>query len=111
MFRQMRLAGAVLVLAVFAQGAIAQPNDVTVVRHAAVSYGDLNLSSPAGQSTLHARVEAAAATACGGSPEFDSLYQDAPQYVRADFEKCRAKAERSAFREINDSNGRATSSR
>jgi len=91
MYRSMSFIGAALVAALALQGASAAP--VSVTRQTEVRYGDLDLGSPAGRATLQARVEQAAAKVCGGNPVFHTNYRDAPSFVRADFEQCRAAAE------------------
>lgn len=92
MLKRMGLAGAAFAAVVIAQGAGAAPDTSVTTLRMQVPYGDLNLATPEGRSVLRARVEAAAAKACGSNPVFDAHYREAPAFVRSDFETCRAAA-------------------
>jgi UrcA family protein len=67
-----------------------------VARHADVAYGDLDLSTASGQAALQARIDSAAAMACGGSAAFVGTYRDAPLYHDKEFARCRAEARHQA---------------
>jgi UrcA family protein len=59
-----------------------------VTRHVDVAYGDLNLSTAAGQTVLQKRIDSAAAMACGGSAAFVGTYRDAPLFHDKEFARC-----------------------
>jgi UrcA family protein len=63
---------------------LAQTSDT--VPSVSVKYGNLNLGSPAGAQLLLKRIEAAASTVCGGSPDIRQLDQ------WTSFEACRRSA-------------------
>ncbi|MDR3526235.1 MAG: UrcA family protein [Rhizomicrobium sp.] len=65
-----------------------------------VSYRDLNLSTDAGARTLLVRIQAAAASACGGAAAFYSSYSVAPSLAAEEFATCRANAVNAAVNAI-----------
>jgi UrcA family protein len=87
---------AVVAAMVTASATAAESARDVVVHHVNVAYGDLNLSSAAGRSALQARIDAAAAQACGGNPAFASSYRDAPLFYHKEFERCRTEARHEA---------------
>jgi len=100
MFRRMGMIGAVVVVLAAAQGANA--GNETITMRTQVHYSDLNLATPAGQAALRARLDSAAARSCGGSPVFDVRYREAPEFVRRQFELCRAEAIGRAQADLNE---------
>lgn len=99
MIRRLSVVAAAFGAALVSQAAMA--DDTVIVMRVPVHYGDLNLTAPDGQSALQSRIVAAAGKACGGSPEFHSMYGTAPGFVRAEFEKCRTTAQAGAYSELN----------
>lgn len=98
MIRRFAVFGALIAVAFVSQPAAAAPGgDAVLVGRVQVPYGDLDMSTMAGQAALKARVSAAASMACGGSPMFHSRYHVAPNFVRADFQRCRVNAQQTAF--------------
>jgi len=65
-----------------------------------VSYSDLNLSTEAGARSLLVRINAAAASACGGSPAFYASYAVAPSLAYKEFDTCRSNAVNAAVSSI-----------
>lgn len=107
MFRQMSVIGSAL--AVLMTVSVAAPAQDYVARQVDVAYGDLDLSTLTGRSALDARIDEAAAMACGGNPAFSSTYRDAPVFTIKAFEKCRAEARHEAVTSLNQRGVRVAS--
>ena len=98
MIRRLSVLAAFCAVAFASQATIAAPATSTVlVARVPVSYGDLDIRTPAGHAQLMVRISEAAMQACGGNPVFHTQYRAAPNFVRADFQRCRAEAERGAL--------------
>lgn len=96
MIRSFHIAGAALAALIAASAASADPAMDYVVHRVNVAYGDLDLSTAGGRAALQARVDAAAAQACGGSAKFASTYRDAPLFHEQAFQRCRNEARHEA---------------
>lgn len=66
-----------------------------------VTYGDLNISTEAGAHALLARIDSAAASACGSSPTFYSVYSTAPSLAMKVFAQCHNDAMARAVQSVN----------
>ena len=112
MIRRMSVLGALFAVAFASQSANAAPGgDDVLVANIPVSYGDLDLRTPAGQNALAARLASAANQACGGNPVFHAHFNTAPQFVRADFERCRIGAQQGAYNALQQRGYRLASNR
>jgi UrcA family protein len=74
---------------VFAVSTAARAEEPTV-RHEVVRYGDLNIASPVGMAAFKARVNGAAKTVCGPTPDAQAMDET------ADYKACVSKAIRDA---------------
>lgn len=90
-----------LAAAVLTQGAsAADHNSAVIIGKSFVYYGDLNLATRQGAAALHQRISVAAAEACGGAPNYATNYRDAPGFFKAEFERCRTLAIRTAIADV-----------
>lgn len=87
--------------AVLLSASTAASADEYVSRSVDVVYGDLDLSTAAGQGALERRIDAATITACGGYPAFHPSYRDAPLFYDKAFARCRAEARHKAIANLN----------
>jgi UrcA family protein len=94
----LKFVGTALTAAALIVGA-AQAEDL-IRKDVEVSYSDLNLSTDAGARQLLVRINAAAASACGGSPAFYSTYSVAPTLAYKQFDTCRSNAVNAAVSSI-----------
>jgi len=100
MNRSTCIAFAALIAAGLSWGADAAALNSVRVNRVQVQYGDLDLSSLQGSKTLRARIESAAARACGGNPVFATHYREAPRFEQAAFNECRANAIHDAYAQL-----------
>ncbi len=98
----------VAALAVAAMVQAASAGEDFVTSNVVVPYGDLDLSTSAGQSVLKSRIDAAALKACGENPAFQSYYRDAPVFARREFARCRHDASLVAMRKLANRGVRLT---
>ncbi|HUO97849.1 MAG TPA: UrcA family protein [Rhizomicrobium sp.] len=83
-------------------GAAHAENADGMIRHdVAGRYGDLDIASESGARMLLARIDHAAAQACGGSPYFYSIYSTAPALAKEVFVKCHDEAVGRAVASLN----------
>jgi UrcA family protein len=101
MIRHISVIGAALAVLFMAQSASAGSERAVSVNRMVVPFGDLNLGTAEGQSTLQSRIDAAAAKVCGGDPVFSGLFRTMPPDARAKFEKCRMSARHEAIARLN----------
>lgn len=101
MHRSVVLISAAFTAAALISGASAAGHDNAVsVGTATVYFGDLNLASAQGAKTLNQRIAEAATHACGGVPQFATHYRDAPEFVKAEFKRCRTQAIHAAINDV-----------
>jgi UrcA family protein len=87
-----------------AQGALAQPQSAEEdqPRQVAVRYDDLNLTTAVGADEMKHRIDFAAKSVCGGTPDIRDLG------ATWEFEKCLSGAESAALAQLSDIEARAT---
>ncbi len=95
----LKFVGTALTAAALIVGAAHADSNI-IRKDVSVSYHDLNLSTEAGARTLLVRINAAAASACGGAPMFYTSYSVAPALAAQEFSTCRANAVNAAVNSI-----------
>ncbi|MDE2183516.1 MAG: UrcA family protein [Alphaproteobacteria bacterium] len=113
MTRTLFLAASIAALATLAPPAAAQSDVFTpgdqgyqperpniIVEQVPVNLSNVDIDSRRGARVALNRIDRAAKAACGGSPQFDSMYSVAPIYVTRQFDLCREHADTRAVERL-----------